>query len=132
MPCVMFAVCVLRCLCIAHAHMVFCSRCTNKVLAGFAGFAVAFFDTLAANTSPEQQNAFCSSMLDAWEAAQYYKEPTGWLTSLNTRWGKKGPAPPVLRDAASTLCLCLAAFGPDRLQQVQPPLVRPAQQCEHV
>lgn len=95
---------------------------------GHAGFAVAFFDLLAVSATREQQNTFCSSMLDAWGSAQSYSAPSGWQAFIPFR--NKGQAPLVPADCTSTLCLCLMAFGPGRIKQVwfQSLVLLPSQQ----
>ena len=85
-------------------------------LSGCAGFAVAVFDLLAETASSEQQARFCKLFRDAWEPAQHHTEPSHW-GRLNL-FRKRGPAPFSSADSTSTLCLCLMAFGPGRVQQV--------------
>ena len=81
-----------------------------------AGFAVAFFDLLADSATPEQQTRFCKSVLDAWESAQHHTAPSQW-ESLNP-FCRRGRASQFPANSACTLCLCLTAFGPGRIQQV--------------
>lgn len=90
----------------------------SHVVLGLAGFAIAFRDLLAASASPEQQHTFCKSMLDAWCSAQNCS-PASVLQKYNP-FRRKGQAALVPADCASTLCLCLMAFGPRRVQQVCP------------
>lgn len=83
----------------------------------YAGFAVAFFGALAASGQPEQQAAFCRSMADAWDAAQYQPAPS--FKDKIPFFGRKGKPPVAPDDFTCTLCLCLTAFGPGALAQVQ-------------
>ncbi|DBB07627.1 TPA: neuromuscular junction development [Trebouxia sp. C0006] len=85
----------------------------SKSVAG-RGFAVAFFRGLAANERPEQQVAFCRSMVDGWDAAHHQSAPTfkNRLISFKGMFGQKATSSAASEELTCILCLCLTAFGP--------------------
>ncbi len=93
---------------------------SRQTCSGIAGFALAFFRGLAASERPEQRTTFCRSMADGWDTAHRQPTPTfkERLTSLREIFGRKATFSAASEELTCILCLCLTAFGPGAILEV--------------
>jgi len=81
---------------------------------------VAFFHGLAASERPEQRTAFCGSMVDGWDAAHHQPAPSfkDRLIPFKGMFGQKSTSTAASEELTCILCLCLTAFGPGAIHEV--------------